>query len=78
MATFKKGDLVNFTRNEDTHSENTPVIAVAPLIPNVAMEQSYIIEYLTGWVPNAKRITQFELDANKKYLFVGESELAAA
>jgi hypothetical protein len=75
---FSKGELVNFVRNSATKENNTPVIAVVPLIPDSGMEQTYILEYPQGWTPNAMRIQRFGLDANKKYLFVMEKELTKA
>lgn len=80
MATkFTKGQTVKFDRNSETKIASTKVAAVVPKFegqPN-DIPQTYIIEYPQGWIPNPIRITQFELDANKKYLFVSESELTA-
>jgi hypothetical protein len=79
MAAFTKGQSVKFDRNSVTKSASTVVSAVLTKIECQPIEipQSYIIEYSEGWSPNTLRITQFELDANKKYLFVSESELTA-
>lgn len=75
MATFSKGQNVKFDRNSATKIASTTVSSVLPLISG--QPQSYIIEYPQGWTPNTMRITQFELDIAKKYLFVKESELTA-
>ena len=77
MAAFSKGQIVKFDRNMITKMASTVVSAVVPLIQGIP--QSYIIECnLTGsWTPNDIRVKQFDLDANKTYLFVKESELTA-
>lgn len=77
MATFTKGQTVKFDRNTSTKVASTVVSAVVPLVAN--LPQSYIIEYnlIGSWTPNAMRIKEFDLDANKTYLFVQESELTA-
>jgi hypothetical protein len=79
MATFTKGQTVKFDRNAVTKAASTIVAAVLPVTEGQPIEipQSYIIEYAEGWNPNTLRVTQFELDANKNYLFVSESELIA-
>ncbi len=79
MTKFSKGQAVKFDRNAVTKMASTVVSAVVAKIQGQPedMQQSYIIEFPQGWTPNAMRITQFELDANKKYLFVSESELTA-
>jgi len=74
MATFSKGQVVKFDRNAVTKMASTIVSAVVPLIAG-QLQQSYIIEYPQGWTPNTMRITQFQLDIAKKYLFVNENEL---
>jgi hypothetical protein len=79
MATFSKGQIVKFDRNSATKMASTVVSAVVPMLPNAPqdMKQSYIIEYPQGWTPNEMRISQFDLDIAKKYLFVSENELTA-
>jgi hypothetical protein len=79
MAKFTKGQSVKFDRNAVTKAASTLVSALVPMVEGQPIEipQSYIIEYVEGWNPSSLRVTQFELDANKKYLFVSESELTA-
>jgi hypothetical protein len=75
MATFTKGQQVKFDRNVVTKLASTTVSAVVPLISG--LPQNYIIEYPDGWLPNVVRVSQFQLDIAKKYLFVTENELTA-
>lgn len=79
MATFTKGQTVKFDRNSVTKAASTLVAAVVPMVEGAPQEvlQTYIIEYTDGWLPNPLRVTQFELDAAKKYLFVSENELTS-
>lgn len=79
MAIFTKGQTVKFDRNSVTKAASTIVAAVLPLVEGapVEIQQNYVIEYVDGWLPNPLRVTQFELDAAKKYLFVSEGELTA-
>jgi hypothetical protein len=77
MTKFTKGQAVKFLRNAVTKSDSTIVSAVVTLPENVPTElgQSYIIEHGLGWAPNPLRVKSFELNADKKYLFVSEKEL---
>lgn len=75
MAKFIKSQQVKFDRNEVTKMASTIISAIVPLI--IGQPQSYIIEFPQGWTPNEMRVIQFELDVNKKYLFVSENELTA-
>lgn len=75
MATFSKGQNVKFTRNAIISSNSTAVVSVVPVI--AGQPQTYILENSYGWNPDASRVTRYELDATKKYLFVMESELTA-
>jgi hypothetical protein len=79
MAIFTKGQTVKFDRNSVTKAASNLVAAVVPMVEGAPQEilQTYIIEYVDGWLPNPLRVTQFELDASKKYLFVSENELTA-
>jgi hypothetical protein len=80
MATkFTKGQPVKFDRNAVTKSASTIVAAIVPMFEGqeIEIQQSYIIEYTEGWIPNSIRINQFELDVSKKYLFVSENELTS-
>lgn len=75
---FKKGDLVNFERNQTIKSENVEIVSIveAKRIDNdTKIENTYIIEHEHGWVPNSLRKSKYNLDENKKYLFVSENEL---
>jgi len=76
MATkFSKGQAVKFDRNSITKIDSTIVSAIVPKLKDIP--QSYIIEFPQGWTPSDKRVIDFELDVNKKYLFVSENELTA-
>jgi hypothetical protein len=79
MTKFSLNQLVKFNRNSQVKSDSTKVCAIVELPTEIAtgLEQTYIIEHDKGWLPNSTRITKFELEATKKYLFVSEKELTA-
>lgn len=71
---FVKGQIVNFVRNTEVFTNNTPVAAV------IEREDSstYIVENIDyGWTPQAIQVTRYDIDISKKYLFVSEDELTA-
>lgn len=86
--TFQIGQLVSFNRNPKINSDSTPIISQVPYsIDNTTSEINdgnmqikqgdliYVVENDFGWIPNSIRKTKYNLDENKKYLFVSESEL---
>ena len=75
MSKFIKGQQVKFYRNEITKIDSTIVSAVVKGVKEIP--QSYIVEFTQGWMPSDKRVKDFELDVNKKYLFVSENELTS-
>lgn len=76
MIKFIKGQAVKFQRNSVVKSDSTIISAIVDELENTINEDStYIIEYVNGWMPNSFRAKRFELDVNKKYLFVSEKEL---
>jgi hypothetical protein len=75
MSKFIKGQQVKFYRNEITKIDLTIVSAIVLKLKDIP--QSYIIEFPQGWTPSDKRVKDFELDVNKKYLFVSDNELTA-
>lgn len=78
MATkFSKGQVVKFDRNSITKMDSTIISAVVENTTKIQTSQNYIIEFTDGWIPNAVRVKQYDLDVNKKYLFVSENELTA-
>jgi len=77
--TFEIGQEVSFERNMLVKADNTYVIAQVINQQNgkenKQVDLTYIIEHEMGWIPNSLRKTKYNLDGNKKYLFVLESEL---
>ena len=72
---YKVGDLVTFTRLNIVNDYETVVSAIVPISKNRELENKYLIEFNNGWEANEIRVNQFDLDENKKYLFVLENEL---
>lgn len=78
---FKIGDTVSFERNQVIKSEGTVILAlVDDKVPEevkkkMSRPNSYIIENENGWKPSNFRASKYNLDTDKKYLFVEEDEL---
>ncbi len=74
--TFQIGNFVSFNRNTAVNSESTSIISlVETMIEQKQEDLTYIIEHSSGWTPNSLRMQKYNLDENKKYLFVQEKEL---
>ena len=69
---FKKGDMVDFNRNETIKSGNVTIHGVVEVQDG---ESKYVIEYANGGISPDVRMEKFKLDKKKKYIFVSESEL---
>jgi len=68
---FTKGQAVKFKRTEFIKNDATVVAAVVDA-------STYVIEEsVNGWNPDTLRVTKYELDAQKKYLFAEGKELTA-
>lgn len=87
MAKFSIGGKAKFNRNTEVKSKSAKIVALVDAITDADKiltgneffhnkEQIYIIEYPDGWTPDLLRARQFNLDENKTYLFVKESELS--
>lgn len=72
---YKKGDIVSFRRNSVIKSLGTPIVYLCPIKEGSTSSPIYVIENENGWLPNFIRKKQFDLEDNKKYLFVSEKEL---
>lgn len=89
MSKFIKGQRVNFKRKSilddivvtKINLDNIVISAIGFFPQNMpddlkdTIEQSYVIEYSNGWIPTIKQVKSLELNENKKYIFVKESEL---
>ena len=74
-ALYKKGDTVKFNLSNFTKSTSSLIAAVTQIEKPI---QQYIVEFTNGFKPKVEMVTDYGLDANKRYLFLNEKQITLA
>lgn len=70
------GKKVYYTKDTKITEIDGVVVFDGPITTPFGDRNITIIEApISGWVPNENNLNKYNLDQNKKYLFVNESEL---
>lgn len=80
---YKVGQSISFKRNDIIKSNNAKIIAVeqshlmtiSGLVPDDTADVIYVVENQYGFSPDEYRIKKYDLDKDKKYIFVKEKEI---